>query len=141
LETRNLQRKERVDPDLVKAAVDGALAAAGFAGHDVSLVFVSDRAMARLNRRWTGRPGATDVLAFTLEDEEGEGYLGEVVVSAETCRRQADERGAPFGEELALLVAHGVLHLCGHDHTLGPEENRRQRALERKVLRKILPVP
>jgi probable rRNA maturation factor len=134
LEIRNLQRKESVDRVLVEQAVALALEAVKAAGRGVSLALVSDRAMSRLNRRFTGRPGPTDVLAFPLEEGD---YLGEVIISTETCRRQAAERGSPFEEELALLVIHGVLHLGGHDHTLGSAEDRRQRALERKLVRKL----
>ncbi len=87
--------------------------------------------MTRLNLRYTGRSLPTDVLAFPLAEEP---YLGEVIISADACRRQAGERGAPFADELALLVIHGVLHLAGYDHTAGPREERRMRHLERKIL-------
>jgi probable rRNA maturation factor len=88
--------------------------------------------MARLNRRFTGREGSTDVLAFPLREDA---YLGEVIISADACRRQAVERGGTFESELALLVVHGVLHLSGYDHTGGAAEERRMRLLERAVVR------
>jgi ssRNA-specific RNase YbeY (16S rRNA maturation enzyme) len=100
LEIRNLQRKESVEREDLEQAVALALEAANCPGRGVSLALVSDRAMSRLNRRFTGRRGPTDVLAFPLEEGD---YLGEVIVSTETCRRQAAERGSPFKEELALL--------------------------------------
>jgi rRNA maturation RNase YbeY len=135
VEFRNLQRGERIDRALVERAVRAALAAAGRRG-PVSVAVVGDRTMARLNRRWMGRSGPTDVLSFPLDEPD---TLGEVIVSAPVCRRQAAGRGASFEEELALLVIHGVLHLCGLDHTLGPAEERRQRALERRAMARLAP--
>jgi probable rRNA maturation factor len=88
--------------------------------------------MTRLNRRFTGREGSTDVLAFPLREGP---YLGEVIISAAACRRQAGERGVAFERELALLVVHGVLHLAGHDHTRGAAQKRRMRRLECSALR------
>ncbi len=133
-EIRNLQRKVVVDTDALKRAALLALAAAGIEGREVSVALVGDRTMARLNRRFTGRRGPTDVLSFNLVEGA---YLGEVIVSAETARRQAAERGVPLWKELSLLVVHGILHLAGHDHTLGPGEDRRQRRLEAAVMRKL----
>ena len=90
--------------------------------------------MSVLNLRYTGRDGPTDVLAFPLEEED---YLGEVIISLETCRRQSLDRRGGFRGELALLVIHGVLHLAGHDHTGEPGEGKRMRTMERAVLERM----
>jgi probable rRNA maturation factor len=131
---RNLQRTETIDRSVIERAAAEALRAGGAPGKRVSVVIVSDRGMARLNRRFLGKTGPTDVLAFDIDEGD---LLGEVVVSATACRRQADERGARFEEELALLTAHGVLHLAGHDHTLGARQDRAMRALEGRVMKKL----
>ncbi|MYC29064.1 MAG: rRNA maturation RNase YbeY [Chloroflexi bacterium] len=62
--------------------------------------------------------------------------LGEVVISYPQTCRQAEGMGKPVGEELALLVIHGVLHLVGHDHA-EPEETARMQALEKAALARI----
>jgi probable rRNA maturation factor len=59
--------------------------------------------------------------------------LGEVIISYPQAQRQAEERGAPLENELALLVIHGVLHLTGHDH-LEPEETELMQSKERTAL-------
>ncbi len=59
--------------------------------------------------------------------------IGDVVISVETARRQARERGRPLEEEMAALLIHGVLHLLGHDHERGSAEARRMFACEREV--------
>jgi rRNA maturation RNase YbeY len=131
MEIRNLQRRERVDRRLVEAAATAALAAAGLAGHRVSVALVGDRRMRELNLRFRGKDRTTDVLSFPLPEED---YLGEVVISLETCRRQAEENGVPMDAELARLVIHGVIHLAGHDHERGKREAQRMRALEVRAL-------
>jgi probable rRNA maturation factor len=110
----------------------------GLAQAELSLTLVGDRAMARLNRETFGRRGPTNVIAFpvdALEDSSkgprstapapGEPpqdssqpppVLGEVVISLETTRRQAEENGWPWEELFDFYLIHGILHLLGHDH-------------------------
>lgn len=89
---------------------------------EISLVITDDTGIAALNERYLGQSGPTDVLAFPqLDLRPGDvvsdgALLGDVVVSLETAARQA-ARFADWStdDELALLVIHGVLHLCGYD--------------------------
>jgi probable rRNA maturation factor len=111
VEVRNLQSAPV--PSVVLAAV--ARLAAGDAAPDgsLSIALVDDPYIQRLNERYRGHDRPTDVLAFPGDVEEG--HLGDVVVSVDAARRQAEERKRPGLEELAELVAHGVLHLLGMD--------------------------
>jgi probable rRNA maturation factor len=105
-------------------------AARGWVKEDLSVALVSDREMRQLNRRWRGQDRTTDVLAFPLHER---GALGDVVISLDTARRQAEEGGWPLAAELRRLLAHGILHCRGHDH--GDERAaRRMAAAERKLL-------
>lgn len=105
---------------------------------EISVSLLGDDDMAVLNRRWLGRPGSTDVLAFSLAGE-GEPPLGDVYVGRERAAHQAAEHGVPVAEELVRLVVHGTLHVLGHDHPEGPERLesdmfRRQEALVRELV-------
>jgi len=86
----------------------------------VEVTIAGDDLLGELNRRWRRKAGPTDVLAFELGREEGEPaqvwLWGEVYVSLDRAREQARGRGVRVGEELAALVAHGLLHLVGFDH-------------------------
>jgi len=111
----------------------------GWPKGELSLTLVGDRAMARLNRATFGRRGSTNVIAFPLDatpapqepslaQRSGDTasrapstaspppLLGEVVISLETTRRQAQEFGWPWRELLDFYLIHGILHLVGYDH-------------------------
>ncbi len=91
----------------------------------ISIALVGDAAMRWLNRRYLGKDRATDVLAFPLYERFRGGrrmpsvgrrtQLGEVVVCVDRARTQADAAGHPVRTEVALLAAHGVLHLLGYE--------------------------
>ena len=89
---------------------------------EVSLTLLDDEAIAALNRRYLGREGPTDVLAFSLGEPTAP--LGDVYVGFQQAGRQAAEHGVPLEEELARLAIHGTLHVLGHDHPEGPERTR-----------------
>jgi len=103
-----------VDRRRLRRAVRAALAGSPVATASISLALVDDPAIARLNRRFLDHAGPTDVLSFLLEHAPGR-LEGEVVVSAETARREAPHYGWTPEDELLLYVVHGVLHLAGYD--------------------------
>jgi probable rRNA maturation factor len=111
---------------------------------EVTLIFVSESEMAAYNERFLDRGGPTDVLAFPVEDlmpgivpdNDPQGpplMLGDVVVAPAYVRRQADEYGVSFEDEMALMVTHGILHLLGYDHA-NDDDAERMEARERELL-------
>ena len=92
---------------------------------EFNVCFVDDRAIRRLNSRYRGKPRATDVLSFPWQGSNGArgaaagefaGFLGDVVISVETARRNARLEGHSTANEIRWLILHGVLHLLGYDH-------------------------
>ena len=90
-------------------------------------LLVDDDEMASWNSRALGKTGPTDVLSFPVENfrpgsvpsfvPEGPPLLvGDVVIAPDYVRRQAGELGMTVDDEMALMVAHGILHLLGYDH-------------------------
>ena len=94
--------------------------------------FVGDRAMRLANRQFRGKDKATDVLSFPGE----EGYLGDILISVPTARRQAAEAGHGVERELRTLLLHGILHCLGHDHETDQGEMER---LERRLRKRWIP--
>jgi probable rRNA maturation factor len=106
--------------------------------HDVSIVFVSDRMIKKLNRQFRGKDFATDVLSFPNHAEPFESQndraLGEIVISVDRAAAQAKENGLSFSNEIEQLILHGLLHLCGYDHeTDDGEMNRLELKLRKKL--------
>lgn len=104
------------------ALAERILDALGLPGADAELLLVGDRRMAGLHRRFMNRPGPTNVLSFPeagAAPGAAPAALGQVALSVDTLLREADLYGQPVAEHAARLLAHGFLHLAGHDH--GPE--------------------
>lgn len=115
---------------------------------EVFVSFVDDEEMHRINWEQRNVDRTTDVLSFPLLDfVEGEGavceedynpesnklYLGDLVISLDTMKAQAEEYGHKEERELGFLACHGFLHLMGYDH-MEPEEEARMMALTEKIL-------
>jgi len=98
---------------------------------ELSLVFVTDRGIARIHADFMDDPTATDVITF--EGDPQAGLAGEICVSADTALAYARAHGRDFAEELTLYVVHGWLHLAGYDD-LRPDRKRRMRAAEARAL-------
>lgn len=142
------EQKETVGlPDL-HALAELVLRDEGYpADAEVTLLFVDETEIASYNGRFLDRDGATDVLAFPVEellpglvpDNDPQGpplMLGDVVIAPSYVRRQADEHGVSFEDEMALMVTHGILHLLGYDHTDDSEAERMEER-ERQLLAKV----
>ena len=109
---------------------------------ELSVLLVSDGEMRRLNHRWRGRDRPTDVLAFAQGEgptAAPDGLLGDVVISVDTARSQAAERGQTLGREGERLLIHGLLHLLGYDHERSAAEARRMQRRERALARLLAP--
>lgn len=102
---------------------------------ELSLSLVRDPAIRKLKRAYFGIDAVTDVLSFPAGDFPGPGPtpLGDIVISLDTARRAAKEFDSTLERELALYLAHGLLHLLGHDHQ-APRAARAMERLERKLL-------
>lgn len=92
--------------------------------------FVGDRAMRLTNRQFRGKDKTTDVLSFPGDEDGGKGYLGDILISVPTARRQAETAGHGVDRELKTLLLHGILHCLGYDHETDQGEMER---LERRL--------
>jgi rRNA maturation RNase YbeY len=119
------------------------LASVGESQAELSLELVGDRRMRRLNRTYRKKDRTTDVLAFPMRESHNPCpmLLGDVVISVPTAIRQAKESGRSVGDELAALLVHGVLHLCGYDHERSAREAVRMRRRETAIVKMLNPMP
>ena len=94
---------------------------------EIILVVVSDSQIAAIHEEFMGDPSATDVITF---------HHGEIVLSAETARREAAARGIPLAQEIARYAAHGLLHLAGWDDR-DPASAAAMRHTQEKILHSV----
>ncbi len=106
---------------------------------DVTLVITGDEQVCQLNHQFLGIDAPTDVLSFPaneVDPESGHAYLGDILIAYPYVRAQAETAGHALGDELQLLVVHGMLHLLGYDH--GTEAERtRMWAAQSEILQKL----
>lgn len=109
------------------------------AGYSLGLELTGDATIAELNEAWRQHSGPTDVLAFAAQEEAPPApagaepdwlELGDIVISLDTARRQAEAAGHGLGEELLFLASHGLLHLLGWDH---PDDDSLEAMLARQT--------
>lgn len=119
-------------PAIERAITDAAAALARHLrcrrahGAEASVVLGSDRMVRDLNRTYRGKDAPTNVLSFPFQPPpgvvgDGERYLGDVVLAAETIAREAAERGIAPTRHVQHLVVHGLLHLLGFEHEADAE--------------------
>ena len=136
--------------DALEADAHMLLAALDLRDVELSLVLCDDSTIQGLNRDWRAVDKATDVLSFAQGEDaavwDGDhlrpgvltGPLGDVIISIDTARRQADELGHSLDDEIRVLLVHGLLHLLGHDHDDDDEAVQMHR-LERDLLGRLAP--
>lgn len=110
------------------------------AGTSLAILIVGDDEIREMNHQFLGIDEPTDVLSFPDEVDDfvqgmsEEKLLGDIAISLPTAIRQATEAGHPLASELAHLLTHGILHLCGYDHVGSAEDEAKMRAREEHYL-------
>ena len=151
------QADEPVDAMRWVQLAENVLQSEGVRGEaELSMLFVDETVMSDLNKRFHGKDGPTDVLAFPIDEDPAEGgrspdsggtgpgyspaepsdlpvMLGDVVVCPRVAARNAPDHAGTYDDEMALLIVHGILHLLGMDH-LEDEEAEEMEARERDLL-------
>jgi probable rRNA maturation factor len=112
---------------------------------EVSVSIVDNEEIHQINRQFRDIDRATDVLSFPLLtyeegeipdlNEKEEVLLGDIIISLERAREQAEEYGHSLKREIAFLTAHSMLHLLGYDH-MEEEEEKEMFAKQREILNK-----
>ncbi|WP_342511285.1 rRNA maturation RNase YbeY [Sporosarcina sp. FSL K6-1522] len=120
--------------ELVRNLLNHAAAEEGLTAEtEISITFMTDEDIREVNAEYRGKDSATDVISFALEEvteeevlivaEEGMPVvLGDIIISVETAKRQAEEYGHDYTREVGFLALHGFLHLLGYDHMTEEDE-------------------
>lgn len=131
---------------LVRAAVESTLDFEDFQNHcEVSVTFIDNEGIHELNKKYRNVDRPTDVLSFPLFDFEGDteeppidevmSNLGDIVISLEKAKEQAEEYGHSFEREVAFLCVHSMLHLLGYDHETSEEDEIEMRSKQTEIMK------
>ncbi len=134
--------KGRIKVNLLKETILNTLKNLGVKENvEVSIAFVGEKRMKKFNKKFRGKDKVTDVLSFGFVEKSGaaktkETYLnmGEIIICFPYAKKQAKKSGTSIDKELALLSAHGTIHLFGIDHERSKKESLETDKIQKKVL-------
>lgn len=143
---KNSQNRFKLHIKNIKNKTHLILEKLGYKNVELSILFVDDNTIRSLNKAYREKDKATDVLSFAQYADRSEILnlmaisdipiiLGDIVISTDTAKRQAEEASIPFEEECLQLIIHGILHLAGYNHEDGAGE--KEISLMRKKEREI----
>jgi len=108
---------------------------------ELSILIVDDPQIAVINKEYLNREGPTNVIAFPMREGEFSDItpelLGDVVISADTARKEGELSGASMEERFTELLIHGILHLFGYDHETTQEEADRMEKKSLALLKRV----
>mgnify|MGYP005864861035 FL=1 len=134
--------KEEVNYKLIENVISEALKYEGVSDNtEISVTIVDNEEIRKINNKYRNIDRATDVLSFPLIDFDNEDlpndgskiYLGDIIISIERAKEQANEYSHSLDREVGFLTAHSMLHLLGYDHMV-PEEEKVMFAKQEEIL-------
>lgn len=126
IEAYNTTSIARIPLAKMRHVVQQVFQGEGIQTAEVTIVIVDDKKIHEMNKMYLQHDYPTDVITFSLDEDK---LSGEIYISAETAREQAQEYGVSFTNEMKRLAAHGALHLVGYDDA-SEEERAQMRQLE-----------
>lgn len=116
-----------VDLNLIKMVALKALESESVEGAEASIIITDNKEIKKINKEYRNIDKETDVISFALEDDETfinipVRILGDIYISIDKAKDQAEEYGHSLKRELAFLTVHGMLHLLGFDHMIKEDE-------------------
>jgi probable rRNA maturation factor len=132
----NNQTRSKIDEKKIKDIAEKFIANSRYKNSHLSIAFVGDKVMQKMNREYRGYDKPTDVLSFPEEKEIRKDSLGEIVIDYAQIKRQAKNFSDSVEEELIFIFVHGLYHLLGYedDTELG---KRKMDELTKKFISKL----
>ena len=145
IQIENRQKQIKIDKRRIRASVTRLLKLVDCADKEISITFVDDATIQRINQQYLGKDRPTNVISFSLQEGEfgdiNPGMLGDVVISVDTATRDAEKGNFSFEEEILFLIIHGVLHLLGYNHENTSMGNtRKMKNKEKDLFRLLAPI-
>ena len=130
--------KESIDTKDVEYVLDIAIKKLKLKNVEFNIIFVDNDYIHKLNKEYRNIDRETDVISFALEDDDSfpsldTKVLGDIYISIDKAKSQAEEYGHSFKRELCFLAVHGFLHINGYDH-MKPDEEKIMFDLQEEIL-------
>ena len=136
IEITNSQRIKRINLKELKTFLKKIFSLLNISQKRISILFCDNKEIKKLNKKFFNKAQATDVIAFSLQDEFEKDYLGEVIVSVEQAVKISAEYGNTWKKELLLYLVHGILHLLGYDDIKKADRLKMEKK-QQQILNKI----
>ena len=140
VQVENQQKRIKIDKRKIRFKVTQLLKLTGCVNKEISITFVDDEGIQRINKQYLSKDRPTNVISFSLQEGEfgdiNPAMLGDVVISVDTAIRDADKGNLSFDEEIFFLIIHGLLHLLGYNHVNTSKANTlKMKQKERELFR------
>ena len=126
---------KKTDPGKIKMKLKRILKDLECHDGELSILITDDKQIAELNSRFLKRKGPTNVLAFSIRDDDPTQpetlMLGDIVISLDAAMRDAKKAGESLTKMIDRLLIHGLLHLLGYDHERSEEARKMEEEMER----------
>jgi probable rRNA maturation factor len=128
IEIINQQNRYRIQPQIFYNLLEKLIKFYKVKNPEVTLAFINNAPMKRMNEKFLKKNMPTDVLSFPINEKGADGkfYLGDIIISAPYAFKQSVSKDHGFERELEILTIHGFLHLLGFEHFKGMEEEEKQ---------------
>jgi len=138
----NQQKRIKIDKRKIRVKVTKLLKLLDCGNKEISITFVDDETIQRINQQYLSKDRPTNVISFSLQEGEfgdmNPEILGDVVISVDTARQDAEKGHFSFDEEILFLIIHGLLHLLGYNHENTSKGNTLRMAQKEKELFRLL---
>jgi probable rRNA maturation factor len=131
---RESPRSLRIDKEPIRKITDDLLTSLRLQDRDLNILFVTNEKIRAINRKYFDRDKPTNVISFSYLDGLSPEVIGDIVISIDRAREEADRISVPFCERVLGLVIHGLLHIVGFIHENDRREARRMKYREKKLL-------
>lgn len=107
---------------------------------EISITLTDNETIRNINKEWRRKDKPTDVLSFPQGETVGYRYnvLGDVIISLPYAKKQAQDIGHSYKEEIVRLLTHGILHLLGYDHETNEEDAKVMFELQDEIFQKVI---
>lgn len=145
----NRQRTISVDTEWVSTLIKELLAIVDYSAFDIGIFLTTNKTIQHYNKTYRNKKGPTDILSFSYYPHlkpgtrihaptEEDKNLGDIILSLEYIKKDAEKKGTTFEHRLMILLIHGICHLLGYDHETDSDW-RSMRAKETHLLKKLSP--